>query len=84
MPSSQNPPPPERAGSENPRADIPPPPSLRLQVPADGPVAAFARLVDALDIKDYRTAAAIRSELYRKLGWAIVPPPTPPWGGRRS
>jgi hypothetical protein len=66
------------------RPPHPPPPSFRLHVPADGPVAAFARLVDALNIKDYRTAAAIRSEFYRKLGWSILPPSTPPYGGRRS
>jgi hypothetical protein len=66
------------------RPSYPPPPSLRLQVPHDGPVAMFSHLVDALDIKDYRTAAAIRSEFYRKLGWSILPPPTPPYGGRRS
>jgi hypothetical protein len=62
------------------RPPHPPPPSLRLHVPADGPVAAFAALVDAIAIRDYRTATAIRRRLY-KAGWSIVPPKTVSWPG---
>jgi hypothetical protein len=53
-----------------------------ITVPADGAVAAFAALVDAVDTRDYRAATAIRRRLYR-LGWSIIPPRTPSWPGRR-
>ncbi len=64
--------------------NTPPPPSIvTLVVPADGAVAAFARLEAAVAACDYRAASTIRRELYRR-GWSIIPPRSPSWPGGRS
>jgi hypothetical protein len=64
-----------------PDADTTPPPSVTLVVPAEGAVATFARLADAVAARDYRTATAVRRQLYRS-GWSIIPPGTASRAGR--
>jgi hypothetical protein len=81
MPSSQNPPPPERAGSKKIRADVGDPDVLPFRPPPI-PVATFARLHNARVEGDFALARRLLGEM-RAYGYSIVPIATRAKGGAR-